>query len=110
MSAPPCGRGLTVNTSHTLQRNQSPVANPSMQAHGRGLYIPVWQPNQSPVASPSMQARGRAQYIPTLGTGGTQGPLPLKGTLLGNLDKLAFAYNQTVVFWLIMIDHRVTVF
>ncbi|KAL7174039.1 hypothetical protein ACSBR2_033316 [Camellia fascicularis] len=63
MSAPPCGQGLTVNTSHTLQRNQSPVANPSMQAHGRGLYIPVWQRNQSPVASPSMQARGRAQYI-----------------------------------------------
>ncbi|THG08341.1 hypothetical protein TEA_027839 [Camellia sinensis var. sinensis] len=42
MSAPPCGQGLTVNTSHTWQRNQSPVANPSMQAHGRGLYIPVW--------------------------------------------------------------------
>ncbi|GMP88340.1 hypothetical protein CsSME_00040369 [Camellia sinensis var. sinensis] len=42
MSAPPCGQGLTVNKSHTWQRNQSPVANPSMQAHGRGLYIPVW--------------------------------------------------------------------
>ncbi|XP_028106985.1 5'-3' exoribonuclease 3-like isoform X2 [Camellia sinensis] len=64
MSAPPCGQGLTVNTSHTWQRNQSPVANPSMQAHGRGLYIPVWQQNQSPVANPSMQAHGRGRYIP----------------------------------------------
>ncbi|KAF5931203.1 hypothetical protein HYC85_032076 [Camellia sinensis] len=64
MTAPPCGQGLTVNTSHTWQRNQSPVANPSMQAHGRGRYIPVWRRNQSPEASPSMQAHGRAQYIP----------------------------------------------